>query len=330
MMYSAELEELCAAFPLSKRWLRPELYADRIRIGGASLDAVGLSAETADGKSATGSAAQVDGSPLRRAYFELLERTAVLDALSGAIEPARWPLSAAFPENPQPQAWRYSLSNGVAAQLTFGAARESAELELIERDRILRCWRAGVAPELLPIFEERLRGYFAGLHELYEPAAFSFGVSLRPPREPVFTAGVFAFPTGDAGRHPFVYGFGARRSLALAVEAAARECLQRLAFLWGEDWTGELPAFSPTADFHQEYYLRQPGIDAMRRWLFASPPLRESEAAMSLARDEPQYYDLTPEHLRGKISVVRAVSPEVIPLYFGRRAGYGEGLHPVS
>ena len=62
----------------------------------------------------------------------------------------------------------------------------------------------------------------------------------------------------DKTPHHSYLDFGARCEVHEAVAAATCECLQRLGFLWGEAIPQDLPAFAPTPDLHQEYYLHPP------------------------------------------------------------------------
>ena len=86
---------------------------------------VGLCAKSDDGRDVTGSAASVDCPPRERAYFELLERASLLDAVMGRS--ARLSVldergqnaghsahEAVFPLAPPDASFRYALSNGVA------------------------------------------------------------------------------------------------------------------------------------------------------------------------------------------------------------------------
>ena len=138
-------------------WWEPERFSEWASIGRWSIALVGLSSTDREGVEALGSAADPDGPPEQRAYFELLERIAVLDA--ARRREAVWtrldvdgkplgvqPTGTLFPNSPLPNRWRYARSNGVAAHHSWHAACSAAARELAERDRVLRAWLGDVAP----------------------------------------------------------------------------------------------------------------------------------------------------------------------------------------
>jgi hypothetical protein len=75
----AELDALKMAFPLAQRWAQVDNFFETIDADGLHLHSVGLVARSEAGVEAIGSAAGTDAPPVIRAYFELLERTAILD-----------------------------------------------------------------------------------------------------------------------------------------------------------------------------------------------------------------------------------------------------------
>ncbi len=154
------------------------------------------------GAAVTGAAAGAT-EPLQRAFFELLERTCIIEAETGPS--SVFPLlnlegtpkgeitrTELFPVNPFPERWRFSKSNGVAAHTSWPLACEAARLELIERDRILRSWYGEfmpsaanefLTPELIP----------ASLRAHYEFQLFRFAHPLeKNPQTHVFA--LFGFP----------------------------------------------------------------------------------------------------------------------------------------
>jgi hypothetical protein len=150
--------------------------------------------------------------------------------------------------------------------------------------------------------KERLKG-------LYTFEAYDFGHCV---------AGVFGFPAES--HYPFIYGFAGRATLNLALKHAATEMLQRLGFLWGEKLSGDLPEFSPTSDYHLEYFLSSEGVGRARDWLDGKNFKRFRLVYPSKRRNEGnqyQYQDITPISLVSKIHVVRAASQSRIPLTFG-------------
>src|SRR5690606_37386684 len=107
-------------------------------------------AAAAGGGDVAGSAAGLGAFPVRRAYFELLERSAVLDAI--ATPRVAYPVLDArgaptaecardrvFPEV-HDSSWAYSKSNGVAVGPDWPSACRAARAELFERHAVLGAW----------------------------------------------------------------------------------------------------------------------------------------------------------------------------------------------
>jgi ribosomal protein S12 methylthiotransferase accessory factor YcaO len=338
------LRQLLARYPLPPSWRTPELFSDVTTVAGVRVHAVGCCSEHPSGASVTGSAASLAGPDTARAYFELLERSAVMDAIRrDAVHAVRlrdgtWGgrLSAAeiFPQSPEPEVWRYARSNGVALGLDHAEACTRAEWELIERDRILRSWHGETRPAAVqePLAVAALP---PALVEVYE-----FRACLFPPGDDdcapdgAAVAGVFGFPRQE--RAPLIFGFGARAGAGDALGAAGRECIQRLAFLWGEDIPAGDPPFAPTAEFHQEYFLQPRRHQTLQHWLShgrhdAARPVPRAPLASARGRG---FADLTPAALRGKIAIVKALPRAELPLCFGRAARSGAtgsctDFHPI-
>src|SRR5262245_61795291 len=76
-----KLDVLRESFPLSQRWHEVETFGEAVDIAGARFNLIGYAATDAGGVTITGSA--VGGSDLdhERAWFELLERAAVVEAM---------------------------------------------------------------------------------------------------------------------------------------------------------------------------------------------------------------------------------------------------------
>jgi hypothetical protein len=205
----------------------------------------------------------------------------------------------------------YSRSNGVAVGLDWGPACDAARRELIERDRVLRSWY-GAAP---PSRTELAAPILAGLEAHYELEAYRFadGASAGEPS----VMAVFAFP--HRSTHPTVYGFGAHEDAALALDKAAGECLQRLGFLWGEALPSSEPAFVPSAEYHQEFFLQPHMQRRLRAWLAGEHvALRCGIRQHERVCRERAFVDLTPRRLAGKLCVVKALAVSEIELAFGR------------
>lgn len=340
---NAKLQALLSDYPLSDRWGAPELFTETIHVAGADIQLVGLCVRDRDGREVTGSAAARTGVPLRRAYFELIERTSVVDAVDHP-KPA-YPLldetraevgvcryTDLFPTADPAARFRYSLSNGVAAELSFHAAARAAVAELVERDRVLRSWFGEIAPVPVPV---PCMDAFSGLSALYRIEAFAIPDvhgSVPPELE---VAAVFGFPHDPTT--PLLRGTGAGRTLAEALARAWQECVQSLGFLWGEPVPERPPDYTPCAEYHQEYFL-YPGTHAkLREWLCGAATGRRSTAPRPRTLRARRFVDLTPEHLAGRCFVVKAMADSELPLVFGRKHPSllgepppGREIHPLA
>lgn len=338
------LRQLLSRYPLPPSWRSPELFADVTTVAGVRVHAVGCCSEHPSGDCATGSAASLAGPETARAYFELLERAAIMEAVRRGAEHSvrsqdgtwRGRMGAAeiFPQSPEPEAWRYARSNGVALGTGHADACTRAEWELIERDRILRSWLGETRP--VPVSDPLARAALpTALADVYDFRACLFPAGEHDcSAERTAVAGVFGFPRW--ARAPLVFGFGARAVAADAFVAAGRECIQRLAFLWGEEIPSSDPPFAPTAEFHQEYFLHSRRHEALQGWLSQGsdasarvPPISPSPSGSAR-----RFADLTPASLRGQIAIVKALPRTELLLCFGRAAWPGRDgaraeFHPI-
>jgi hypothetical protein len=126
-------------------------------------------------------------------------------------------------------------------------------------------------------------------------------------------AGVLAFPRRS--EWPFASGFSGGRTLEAALRGAERECLQTLAFLWGEAIPTAPPPVSADPSYHQEYYLYPGHHAALRAWLAGTHV--ERRCTLVATRGANGYVDLTPAHLRGRLRVAKALPHHELPLAFG-------------
>lgn len=317
------LKRLLTEYPLGPRWETPSTFIECADVLGVRVQLAGLVARNTDGSEATGSAADPTRVPLRRAYWELVERATVWDAMcarektfelrdaTGTVR-ACGNYDQVFPESPPNARWTYSRSNGVAAGGTFSEACRFAFAELVERDRVLRSWfgHGRTKPVALPAhsMRDRLR------------TAYDFRAYLFPPGETrsvgseFEAAAVFGFPI--APDVPLVFGTAASRSSRAALTRAWRECIQRLGFLWGEPIPTAAPDFARRAEYHQEFYLWPASHERLRAWLDG---MHASQChPLSTSPDLPaSFVDLTPAHLKGRLHVVKAVGGDALPLVFG-------------
>jgi hypothetical protein len=326
----ASLQELQQRFPLPPGWTFQESFMEEASVASLTLFMVGLVAASGE-RNALGSATQADGYPVNRAYFELIERISIYEAnqplrvlevrdRKGSVLGQR---SAArvFPRDIS-ERLRLSLSNGVALHASWEEACTSALHELIERDRILRCFAGEFAPARIEAPETE---FARATSEQFQTVAYEIGQSHPAPKHR--TALWFMMP--QQIELPITYGFGTAETLSDALGRAEREAMQRLAFLWGEDLPSEQVEAAPTPDFHQEYYLYPPNHARLTEWLAgAIKPRHARHRGLPLFDGERvTFIDLTPAALRGKLAVAKAVSPCARPLRFGVPAN---GIpHPV-
>lgn len=305
---------------LPEGWSTPERVEDVIDADGLRLHRVGWCARSAGGE-AVGSAAHWAESPVDRAYFELLERVAVLDAVrSGAPEDA-------FPTSSDPARWTYARSNGVALHTDWKTACTRAAQELAERDRLQRAWLGEIDP--VPVPFDVVASPFAPTCS-YEWRAYAFPSSAddRFARD-VHVMGIFGFPTRPA---PLVFGYGARLHADEALLAATREAAQVLAFLWGEPLPDRLPEPAPTPMAHLERFQHPEQHRLLRRWLDGDH--RRHRRARRPAEETVRFVDLTPPWLAGRAHVVKALCASAVPLTFGRSPVFAHlpaelQVHPI-
>lgn len=317
---SSNLGDFIREFPLPPGWSEPEVHTKTVEFSSFQIRLVGLVSKNGR-REIFGSAGSIGAEdPFQRAFFELLERIALLDSESSNTP--TWPCKnlagemvgqtpnhRVFPES-KSAIWQYAKSNGVALGSCFSTASDRAKNELVERDLIQRSWYGATGFESLPTPEFLASSDLASNYKLLTRNFGSrFGVSVT---------GLFAFPLNKA--NPFVYGFGAAESLEPALEKSVGEFLQRLGFLWEEEIPVEPPAFSTTAYFHQEYYLNASTHWSLREWL--ESPVKESWMLDERQiHDEDQgfsFIDLTPDDFPDQLFVVKAIHSSMMPLTFGK------------
>jgi hypothetical protein len=323
----ARVQELAERHPLPPGWTLSEIFLQETTVAQLRLCMVGLVGGREAGQ-ALGSAAESDAYPVERAYFELLERISIQQALTAealwvrdvhANALAARPGRRVFPPDPFPERLRLALSNGVALQAGWQSACAAARRELMERDRVLRSFAGEITPRPLP---QPAHALCQALASAYRYAAYALGT----PGEHVVI--VCLWP--HSLTNPLVYGFGAADDAAGALAGAEREALQRLAFLWGEALPEQAPEAAPTPDYHQEHYLFPPHHAQLLAWLEGDRAGTHSEHATHAAAfcaDKLTFIDLTPAALSSSgLYVVKAVSPHARKLRFGGARGTP---HPI-
>lgn len=331
-----QLGRLSRELPLPGGWSFPDSFVDTIDVGGNEVSRAGLSSRSARGLEVVGAAAQLEGirggpPALARAWFELWERAAVLDAC-GRARPLRDRAGAACGTLPSGSPdvdltdarRRPARSNGVALHETWDLACERALLELVERDRVLGSWygELELSPAEAPAMLDRFLTHEWRCALVERPAAAV---------EEVSVAIVVGFPR-EASR-PLARGFAARRSVADALGAAALEAVQGLAFLWDEAIPSAAPELSPTPMFHLDHYLVPATHPVLRGWLDGA---HHGVASSSASAGPFTFVDLTPPGSCAGVRVARAISPTARPLVFGepdaaRAAGLPaeRRVHPI-
>jgi hypothetical protein len=325
-MMSSSLKQ---PYQLPDCWTAPEVIEDLIVADAVAIRRSGLSTIATDGEEVCGSAAQIAGSALPRAWFELLERVSTLEAIrdrrpsydllnAGGERIDTWSDAEVFPESPAPTTWRYARSNGVALHRDWKTACQRALWELAERDRVLRAWYGATRPERIDLA--------VGLTPFarttsYEWRAYTFPLVEDRARSSSFSrktevVGVFGFPT--VGDCPLVLGFAGRDDRSAAVDAALGEATQQLGFLWGEPIADEAPAPMPTAMHHLDAYQVKGRHAVLQHWLeeghgrFWSAPSSDGHSDESVG-----FVDLTPSWLEGDLRVAKAVCRGALPMIFG-------------
>lgn len=307
-------------------WRISEEVLHKVTVGHQDIFLSGLVGVSKSGKSIFGSAGSTVDYPIDRAFFELVERIATIES-SGNESPRNGLgriIDLDFKDLPAlGNEAAYSKSNGVALGKSFEEAAQKAYLELVERDDILRAWYGASKPRII----NKKPSTLSEIQGEYQVIAVDF---TNDPAEG-FTIGAFGFPKNR--KRPLIYGFGCSQNVERAFEKSQQEALQRLGFLWDE----ELPQavdFSPTAGFHQDFFLMPEKVEVIRRWIFEG----HSDQGLDVPHESNTHYlDLTPPKGINGLYVVKAVSNSKIPLVFGewnpvvsRRSDRNLIYHPIA
>jgi hypothetical protein len=315
-----QLLELCAQFPLSPKWSKPELFIEKSSLLGQTTEAIGIVAKYESGKDVFASAAGGLGlGVLKRAYFELIERTSIIEGeescqtkfklleeeskTAGILE-----RSQVFPVGNTTAPWVYSRSNGVASHCDLNLAKRSAFLEILERDAVLRSWYTKTSPTQI------------SLSEIEAPNLDSFQeVEIRVVQFPQECQVVGVFGFSKTKNLPLFFGFGAGTDLSDTVRHAWDEALQRLIFTFDGPFSDILPPCQATPDYHLDYYLNPSSAVHIQEWLDYPPPIQQAPSPRNYLVDTSSvdFIDLTPSHLEGRLWVVKGISNKHLPLTFG-------------
>ncbi|HET9237169.1 MAG TPA: YcaO-like family protein [Oligoflexus sp.] len=305
-------------------WTLIDDLHDQRRIGDCTLIMRGYACQRiSDQLIVTGSWAGWEESPLDKARLELRERLALVQAMD---QSARiWPLlhivsrkktgfargSQLFPSSDDPRTMQFARSNGVASGENFADAARRAAFEIVERHMVLASWYGASRPQACTL---PLPAALQSLSSLFDFQHYDFGSFYVHDCGSVFVRGTFLWPLHD--EMPVIYGFGAGASEEEAGIKALSEAVQRLAFLDPLDAPKDEPNFSPTPDFHQDYFLHPARKPRLRAWLqgeASHPGFPVDHCRSGIA----QALDLTVRG-SGHGAVVRVMISGTLPLVFGR------------
>lgn len=326
-------------------WKEVDFQTETLEIAPAfPIRICGVAAENSGGAVVSGSAGSISGDPENRACWELMEHILLKEVLERSeretFELTRRSArdgrslgilksSHLFPLSTAPEQWQYAKTNGVALHDSWHEACLTAAKELIERNLIMNSW-LGITQHKIIALAERNR--FSALNDLYETVHVDFGTQIAMNFDrALHVTGTFLFPKNLA--NPLVFGFGSGTTADNALGKAMDEAAQRLGFLWGIEIPNQLPDFSPSSAFHQDYFLMPQNHALIRNWLNGAHAKTQGSLAPPIAFD---FVDLTPANTPIDMKLVRAISRSVAPLTFGycRENGFEDLpedrlIHPI-
>lgn len=313
-------------------WKLVDNHSSQTQIGGCTIPLFGLAYQHPSGEVVTGSAMEEE-----KAHYELWERVAIYEALPkesySCFDYQKNFLYYKKKEDIFPASnnenYRYSYSNGVAYHKDWSTALHSAQLEVIERDLFLRYWYS-MTPPLQMRENQVIQNLKDQLQNHYLLKAYTFPMKGSP-----HVVAIFAFPTQDS-QSRFVIGLGCGKQLDEALQKAIKETLQRIGFLYGEEYSDEF-LFHPDPLFHQDYYLYPSHYQLIREWIMGRREKNDlpyiNPETMS---EEWIFIDLTPPWMK-EGCVVKALSNQRVPLIFGKNYLYmgrsipeNLSIHPIA
>lgn len=299
MTVQGAFQALLEAHPLPEGWRVLETHSDDVRVGGATIRRAAIAAQKLEGPTISGSAASLQGDPGPRAYYELLERLAIV--VAGEATNAD-------------EHRREARSNGVALYTSFETAAERARLELVERHRLLCSWAGEITPVRHEV-PEALQAF--GTHEWR-------CASLGDADADGAVAALIGLPYSPEST-PLARGFAAAEHLEGAVDRAAAEAVQGLSFLVGEPIPDSPPEPAPNPIFHLDHYLYPPHHEIVTGWLDGKRAMSHTDSAATVGAVE--FVDLTPRGFDG-LRVVRARSATARRVFFGEPEGADDATDP--
>lgn len=335
------------SLPTQDGWKVEKPFIEKLSLGDINSYMVGLRASHPLLGQVTASAVGQDQPPEEKAWFELMERVAIMRALSSddpnlktrlfsGNEATTIAKSSIFPSlvAPGSNEFQHSKSNGIALHNTWENACRHAAYEAVERHFILSTWLGKHKPKILKTVDTK----FASLSGKYKVCHVEFGSTYVPSiGETVYSCGVFLLPRlfSSKKKVPFVFGCGGHKSLDEALKKAEREALQRLSFLWGEEIPSEEPSFAPNPMYHQELFLWPKKHKMIKDWIqgrFFKKELEVDDSEIDLTFVDLSEYSLNEEHF-----IAKAHSEKIIPLVFGKpQSGpfkeleEGRKVHPIA
>lgn len=261
--------------------------SEELMYAGKKIVCSGIAVKLENGLEVFGSSSAEDESALMLASFELLERYVILSSFKQCELPN--------------DRYKRSLSSGVALHSDKAVAMNSAFLELVERNEILKSWYLNT-----PVVEVTEKAPYLGVRCLkgYEVRAFEFSTDSR-----FSVVGVFAFPENQY--KPPVYGFGSDLYLQSSLKKAEKEFWTRFGFI-GDEIVSDDPSFSATPGYHQDFYLNPKNIHYLKEWLMGG----SKTACRRFSLSDVSFEVLNPETWND-LHVIKASCEEALQLFFG-------------
>lgn len=258
-------------------------------ISGLEFMSAGVAVKLENGLEIFGASSALDISPIRLAAYECLERYVIQTMPRDTTH--------------ETQDFKWSISNGVAIHSSYELASHNAYYELLERNEILKSWYYNTPIKHL----SHSLNFPENLQKSHKMLVADFSTI-----EGQYVIGVFAIPLDD--KHNLVYGFGSGCDLNLAIQKANKEFVTRFGFLWGEEASNEVMS-SCTPDYHQEFYLKKENLHHIEEWLFGHRFEKQYVSEFQLKGTE--YVNITPASWKDDFSVLKAISKDSLPLFFG-------------
>lgn len=302
-------------------------FEQLVNIGELDIYLSGVVANHSFFGEVVGSSANFGYYPLEEAWYELVERVSVLEAMNrsdfilrssanfrqtGIVEQRVVfpPPGVVEQDGVQVTAFQYAKSNGVALYSSWSEACRRASLELVERHLVLASWVGGTITHTFPAESTRLWS----LTRFYDVTGIAFGSqAIAGSERPVIVSGYMLLPKSNSS--PLVFGFGAGFTREESLAKAERETIQRLGFLWGEEIPSSDPEFQASHLYHQDYYLQPERRKVLEGWIAGKHHQKNSFAMPAVLSIE--YADLSSPG-RPELFVAKAMAREAIPLVFGK------------